>query len=260
MDLNLGGRKALITGASKGIGRAIAEQLAEEGCDLYVAARTGEELETLSEDLSAKYKVTVQTFALDLSVSANMCRLAKACADIDILVNNAGAIPGGSLADIDEERWRAAWDLKVFGYINLTRDVYANMKERGDGVIVNVIGTGGEMPRASYIAGAAGNAAIMAFTRALGGSSPDDGIRVVGINPGPILTDRLEGLLKTWATDQLGDEARWQELMHPMPFARAGTVEECATMVAYLASDLSAYTSGTVITIDAGSVNRGSLV
>ena len=260
MDLNLGGRKALITGASKGIGRAIAEQLAEEGCDLYVAARTGEELETLSEDLSMKHKVMVQNFALDLSVSANMRLLAEACADIDILVNNAGAIPGGSLAEIDEARWREAWDLKVFGYINLTRDVYANMKERGNGVIVNVIGTGGEMPRASYIAGAAGNAAIMAFTRALGGSSPDDGIRVVGINPGPILTDRLEGLLKTWAADQLGDAARWQELMHPMPFARAGTVEECATMVAYLASDLSAYTSGTVITIDAGSVNRGSLV
>jgi len=260
VDLNLTGRKALITGASKGIGKAIAEQLAEEGCDLCLAARSGDELEALRDELVAKHGVVVQTFASDLSVSANMHDLAEACADTEILVNNAGAIPGGSLADVDEQRWRAAWDLKVFGYINLTRDMYAHMKARGSGVIVNVIGTGGERPTATYIAGAAGNAALMAFTRALGGASPDDGIRVVGINPGPILTDRLEGLLQIWAADKLGDSERWREMMQPMPFERAGTVKECATMVAYLASDLSAYTSGTVITIDAGAVNRGTLV
>ncbi len=260
MDLNLAGRKVLVTGASKGIGRSIGAYLADEGCHLYLAARTDSELQSLKAEINAKHDVEVTTFAMDLSVSANMQALAQACADADVLVNNAGAIPGGRLDEIDEQRWREAWDLKVFGYINLTRSMYAYMKARGAGVIINVIGNGGERPAASYIAGSSGNAALMAFTRGLGGDSPEDGIRVVAVNPGPILTERLEGLLQKSANDQFGDADRWQELLEPMPFGRAGTVDEIATMVAYLASDLSAYTSGTVVTIDAGWVYRGRLV
>lgn len=260
MDLNLGGRKALITGASKGIGRAIAVELAREGCDLYLAARTGHELASARDELEAEHAVSVTIFPLDLSVGENMKKLAEACQDTDILVNNAGAIPNGSLEEIDEARWREAWDLKVYGYINLTRHLYPRMKARGRGVIVNIVGNGGERPAANYIAGATGNAALMAFTRALGGDSPNDGIRVIGVNPGPILTERLEKLLRKSADDRLGDAERWRELMEPMPFGRAGTVEEVATMVGFLASDLSSYTSGTIVTIDAGYVYRGPLM
>ena len=108
----------------------------------------------------------------------------RTAADIDILVNNAGDIPGGSIDKIDEATWRHAWELKVFGYINLTRAIYAQMKARGHGVIVNDIGAAGEKFDANYICGSAGNAALMAFTRALGGKSLADNIRVVGINPG----------------------------------------------------------------------------
>ena len=172
MDLNLAGRKVLVTGASKGIGRSIGAYLADEGCHLYLAARTDSELQSLKAEINAKHDVEVTTFAMDLSVSANMQALAQACADADVLVNNAGAIPGGRLDEIDEQRWREAWDLKVFGYINLTRSMYAYMKARGAGVIINVIGNGGERPAASYIAGSSGNAALMAFTRGLGGDSP----------------------------------------------------------------------------------------
>src|SRR5205823_12325024 len=127
-------------------------------------------------------------YALDLSDSRNVDKLAAECADTDILVNNAGAIPGGTIAQIDEVRWRAAWALKVFGYINMTRRFYALMAARKSGVIINIIGAAGESVQSDYIAGSSGNASLMAFTRAMGGTAPRDGLRVVGINPGPVET------------------------------------------------------------------------
>jgi len=140
MDLDLRGKKALITGASKGIGRACAEVLAEEGCDVALVSRTAADLEAARSAITAKHNVGVRVFPLDLSDSANVDKVAAECTDIDILVNNAGAIPGGDIVAIDEKRWREAWDLKVFGYINMTRRFYAQMRERGHGVIVNVLG------------------------------------------------------------------------------------------------------------------------
>ena len=258
MELGLQGRRALVTGASKGIGLACAERLAAEGCDVAIVARTAADLEAARTRIAAKRNVAVKTFAHDLSDSRNVDRLAEACADIDILVNNAGAIPGGTIGEIDEARWRAAWDLKVFGYINMVRRFYAAMKGRGRGVVVNIIGAAGERLDADYIAGSAGNASLMAFTRAMGGNSPRDGIRVVGINPGPVATDRLVTLLKRRAKNQYGDEARWQEFLKSMPFGRAATSDEIAAMATFLASDLSAYTSGTIVTIDGGTANRGT--
>ncbi len=136
MDLGLRGRKALITGASKGIGRACAEILAEEGCDVAFVSRTAADLEKARAEIAGKYNVGVRIFALDLSDGRNVDTVAAECADIDILVNNAGAIPGGNIEAIDEKRWREAWDLKVFGYINMTRRFYAQMRDRRHGVIV----------------------------------------------------------------------------------------------------------------------------
>src|SRR5260370_42364340 len=111
---------------------------------------------------------------VDRRKSEDSARLVKDPSDIDILVNNAGDIPGGSIDKIDEATWRHAWELKVFGYINLPREIYAQMKARGGGVIVNDIGAAGEKFDANYICGSAGNAALMAFTRALGGKSLAD--------------------------------------------------------------------------------------
>jgi len=260
MDFNLEGKTVAITGASEGIGRAIALQLAALGCNLRLAARTQENLDAVKEAVRAKANVAVETYALDLSKSENQQAFAEACvADADILINNAGAIPGGRIDEIDEATWRAAWDLKVFGYINITREFYAAMKARGAGVILNIIGTGGEKPVAEYIAGAAGNASLMAFSRALGGSSHKDGIRVLAINPGPVSTDRLIKLVKKSAQDRLGDENRYEEMLEPFAFGRAATPEEIANMAAFLVSDLSAYTSGTVVTVDGGLVNKGPL-
>jgi 3-oxoacyl-[acyl-carrier protein] reductase len=259
MDLKLRGRSALITGASKGIGLAIATTLADEGCDLILVSRTAADLDAASQNLR-KTGVSVVTHALDVSSSAAIDRLAAEHADIDILVNNAGAIPAGRLNEIDDKRWRAAWDLKVFGYINMTRAFYAAMKQRGGGVIINILGVAGERLEPNYIAGSVGNAGLMAFTKAMGSASPADNIRVVGVNPGPIATERLQTIMRKRALDQLGDAEKWQDMYKPLPFGRAGKPEEIAHMVAFLASDLSAYTSGTVITIDAGAASKGNSI
>jgi NAD(P)-dependent dehydrogenase (short-subunit alcohol dehydrogenase family) len=258
MDLNLRGKTVLITGASKGIGAAAAEAFAEEGCDLILAARNADALEALAAGLSRAHNVRALSHPADLRQGEDIARLAEAAADVDILVNNAGDVPGGSLERVDEETWRHAWELKVFGYINLTRLIYARMKALGrGGVIINDIGAAGERFDANYIAGAAGNAALMTFTRALGGRSVDDGIRVVGINPGPVETDRIVTLMKTRAAAQFGDESRYGELMARFPLGRAAKPREIADLMAFLASDRSAYTSGVVFTVDAGASARG---
>jgi NAD(P)-dependent dehydrogenase (short-subunit alcohol dehydrogenase family) len=260
MDLKLNGRSALITGGSKGIGFAIARFLAAEGCNLHLVARSETDLESARTKLRDQYGVPITVHPMDLAQRGRAQVLASKCPELDILVNNAGSTPRGTLLEIDEERFRAAFDLKVFGYINLCREFYRQMKARRKGVIINILGNGGEAPDAGYIAGAACNASLMAFTRALGGQSDKDGIRVVGVNPGPVATERLVGLMKTEARRKLGDESRWQEFSKGFPFGRAATVDEIAATVALLASELSSYTTGTVVTIDGGMVNRGSLI
>src|SRR6195256_2013271 len=258
MDLGLRGRKALVTGASKGIGQACAEALAEEGCDVVLVSRTAADLDKVRAKIAGEHNVAVRYYALDLSDSKNIDKLAAECADIDLLVNNAGAIPGGNIAEIDEKRWREAWDLKVFGYINMTRRFYALMAERKKGVIVNILGAAGENPDFNYVAGSSGNASLMAFTRAMGGTAPRDGLRVMGVNPGPVLTERLETLMRHRAQTRFGDPEKWAEQLKPMAFGRAAKPEEIAYMVAFLASDRSAYTTGSIVTIDGGGGSRRS--
>jgi len=252
MDLNLHGKTALVTGASKGIGLAVAKALAAEGCNLHLAARGKETLEAAREAIRKRHQVAVALHPLDLSRSESVGQLAESCRDVDILVNNAGAIPGGTIDMIDEARWREAWDLKVFGYINLTREFLALMGKRRRGVIVNVVGLAGEKMDAGYVAGSAGNAALIAFTKAVGSTSLDNGVRVLGCNPGPVETDRIVTLMKTRAEREFGDASRWQEYLKKLPLGRAAKAEEVADLVAFLASDRAAYISGTVTNIDGG--------
>lgn len=149
---------------------------------------------------------------------------------------------------------------KVFGYINLCRLVYPRMKARGGGVIINNIGNAGECYDPAYIAGTAGNASLMAFTRSLGGSSLDDKIRVVGVNPGPVDTKRIRKLLMRRALDWYGDENRWTELVERYPLGRPRHVREIVDQILFLASNRAGYTSGTIFTIDGGIASRGSIV
>jgi len=256
IELALTGRKVLLTGASQGIGAGLAAALAGEGCALHLVARDATRLNLVREAIVAASGTEVTCQALDLALPGAADAVLAAAGDIDVLVNNAGAIPGGTLADVDEETWRRAWDLKVYGYINLARACYPRLRARGGGVILNIIGAGGEVLDPDYIAGAAGNAALMAFTRALGSRSLDDRIRVLGINPSPVATERNVTLMRKRAQDALGDADRYPELMRKLPLGRPLEVREVVDLALFLVSDRAAYMSGTIVTIDGGSSVR----
>lgn len=256
MDLKLQNKTALITGASKGIGYACALRLAKEGCNVRLVARNSVTLSDAKHTIETQCPdISVDTFALDLSEGYPCIQeLMGKNEDIDILINNAGAIPNGNILEIDDSIWRNAWELKVFGYINLCRETYATMSERKKGIIINIIGAAGDKPIPGYIAGSTGNAALMALTTALGATSLKQGIRVVGVNPGLIETDRLETQLRRLAQLKFQDAARWRELLSAdFP---AGKPEHIADTVAFLASDLSAFTTGTIVTVDGGTSVR----
>lgn len=256
MNLDLAGASVLITGGSKGIGAAAARAFAAEGCNLCLVARDHAALAALQAEIAAKHAVCVDVHSADLSRSESVADLVGRWPHADVLVNNAGAIPGGDLDAIDEARWRAAWDLKVFGYINMTRAFLSVMGRRGGGVIVNVIGLAGEMPSYDYVCGSAGNAALMAFTRAVGGRSVDRGVRVLAVNPALTATERMVALTRTKAAERIGDPERWRELLTDLPLGRPASAEEIAAMVVFLASPRCGYVSGSVVTVDAGTTSR----
>jgi 3-oxoacyl-[acyl-carrier protein] reductase len=204
MDLRLDGKRALVTGASRGIGRAVAEALAAEGCSVDMTSRGSEALARAAAEITEAIPgADICIHPADLSLSGDQNVLFDACRDVDILVNNAGAAAAGSLDETDEDGWRASWDLKVFGYINLSRAFYKAMKAHTGGVIVNVIGYAGERLNSRYIIGTTGNAAQMAFTRSAGSELPDFGVRIIGVNPGFTMTDRAERQLKRSAKKNL---------------------------------------------------------
>jgi NAD(P)-dependent dehydrogenase (short-subunit alcohol dehydrogenase family) len=187
MDLGLRGRTAVVTGASKGIGLAIAEGLAAEGVHLAIAARGREALEQAARRLADTHGVRVEPFAADLSTEAGVAGLADFALatfeQIDILVNNAGAIPAGTITSLDDETWRRSYDLKLWGYIRLARALLPGMRARRRGAILNIIGNAGRQPSAGYIAGGPANAALMNFTKGLAAEAGPDGVRVNAINP-----------------------------------------------------------------------------
>ncbi|HXX47012.1 MAG TPA: short-chain dehydrogenase/reductase [Myxococcota bacterium] len=247
MDLGLRGKRVLITGGSKGIGLACAHGFAEEGAHVQIAARSREALEVAALDIAGKYGVEARSHAIDLREAGSAERLVAAAGELDVLVNNAGDIPRGGLGEIDEKTFRHAWELKVFGFINLTRVALAAMQERGRGVIVNVIGMAGVTHPADYIAGTAGNAALEAFTKGVGKGSLRQGVRVLGLHPGATRTDRLALPLQLAARQRFGDESRWPELLRGVQLQEP---EQVADTVVFLASERSSHLSGVVLNLN----------
>ncbi len=261
MELGLQGKSVLITGASKGIGLATAHSFAREGiATLHLAARSVDGLQAAQADLVARYGVSVHIHPMDLSITSNVMELAVRCAAVDILVNNAADSTPGPMDQLTDQEWRSSLDMKIFSYVTLTRELYAHMKKRGSGVVINDIGNSGENWDANYIVGTTGNAAMMAFTRGVGGRSLDDGIRVVGVNPGPVATDRMVKLMKRRAVDWYGDESRWEELFDKYPAKRPASPEEVADLIVWLSSERAGYITGTIVTIDGGIASKRSII
>jgi len=252
MELELAGKVAIVTVSSKGIGRAAALGFIKEGASVVICARGREALDETVAAAGASARERIAAVQADLTDLAAIRRVVdKAIAEfgqIDILVNNAGSARPGDFLKIPDDDWKLDFELKFFGYVRMARAVLAKMADRRSGVIINVIGTGGLAPSAGYMVGGAANAALNHFTKALAAEGAKHGVRAVGINPGPILTERLELFLK----QRGGNQSREEITRRMTPLGRPGTAEECADLIMFLASRRAAFIHGANITIDGG--------
>jgi 3-oxoacyl-[acyl-carrier protein] reductase len=259
MDLGLEGKVAIVTGASKGIGKAIAQELAREGVQVILCARGQALLEEVALAIRQQTDTQVLPVPADLSslegVRTLVRRTRERFGTVDILVNNAGAIRSGSLLSKPDEDWLTDWSLKVFGYIRLAREVFPIMQEKGGGRIINIIGTAGRQPNAAYLAGGGANAALMNMTKALADEGAPHNILVNAINPGPIRTERWDSLMSQMSVAQGRTpqevEAAW---LHGNPLQRPGEPHEVAGLVVFLASQRASYINGVIVPIDGGAI------
>jgi NAD(P)-dependent dehydrogenase (short-subunit alcohol dehydrogenase family) len=249
MDLGLAGKVAIVTGGSKGIGRAVALSFLNEGATVLVCARGQDALDETIALAGPNASTRIAAAAADLTRGDAIEVVVERCVSrfggVDILVNNAGSTRPGEFLKLSDEAWMEDWSLKFFGYVRMAREVLPLMQKRGGGVIVNVIGTGALRPAAGFMIGGAVNAALNHFTKALADEGAKHGVRVVGVNPGPIMTERLLRFLPP-------GEERERAMRRSTPLGRAGQPEEVADLVAFLASGRAGFIHGANVTIDGG--------
>lgn len=257
MDLKLDGMKAAITGGSAGIGKAIALSLAKEGVDVAICARHQGPLEEAAAEIALQTNRKVVPIVADLTntddandfIAGSIDALGK----LDILVNNAGSAAGGTLESLSDDDWEAALALKFFGYVRCTRAVVPHMKAEGGGRVVNLIGNDGVKPSYWEVAPGAANAAGQNLTLSLAGQYGGDNITFVAVNPGPVRTERWDGLVKAMSRDmKLPFEEANQLAPRSIPLGRIAECEEVASLVTYLASPIATFINGTMIEIDGG--------
>lgn len=257
MELGLQGKVAIVTGASKGIGKAIAEELAREGVHVALCARSAAALTEVAQAIRQQYDVQALPVASDLSTLAGVRQLVQATVHhfgtVDILVDNAGAIRPGSLLTKPDEDWQTDWSLKVFGYVRLAREVFPLLQAQGGGRIINIIGSAGRQPNAGYLAGGGANAALMNITKALADEGAPHGILVNGINPGPIRTERWDSMMERMAAERGQTPAAVEgDWLRDNPLQRPGEPQEVAALAVFFASTRASYINGVLVQVDGG--------
>jgi len=257
MDLRMSGKTALVTGGSAGIGKAIARALAREGADVAICARRKEPLDAAAAEIARETNRKVVPIPADLTNPGNAENFVNAAHEalgrIDILVNNAGSAPGGVIEFLSEEHWAQSLQLKFMGYVRCLKHVLPIMQKQGLGRVVNLIGNDGVKPSYWEIAPGAANAAGQNLTLALAAQYGRDNISFVAVNPGPVRTERWAGLVDAMARDmKISREEADTLAPRSIPLGRIAEVEEVASLVVYLASDLAHFVNGTMIEIDGG--------
>lgn len=252
MNLGIEGRVALITGASRGIGRGIAQQLAAEGVRLVLVARNEDRLKETAAALAGAHGVEVRAIVADMSDPATPARLAGEVGAIDILINNANTPSGGSLEGLDDAQWMKNWSVKPFGYIRMIRAFAPILRARGGGVIVNMIGQINQVATNKAIFSAASCAALTTVTQALAHEMAARNIRIVGVSAWVVNTETVVEGYQQKALAKFGDASRWRELMAHLPFARAAEPAEIGDLIAFLVSERARYLSGQNINLDGG--------
>ncbi len=256
MDIRLDGRKALITGGSKGLGLAMATLFAASGADVAIIARRPDGLEEAKQSIEATAKGRVVTIAADVAQGPDVRRAFEVAegvlGGIDILVNNAGTSQTGKFEEITDDVWQADLDLKLFAAIRLARLALPGMKQRKWGRIINVLNIGAKAPRAGGAPTVVSRAAGMALTKVLAGEGAPHNVLVNALLVGVIVSDQW---VRRHAAQ--GTNAPFEEFTGKMganvPLGRMGTAEEFASVACFLASDNAGYVTGTAINVDGGS-------
>lgn len=257
MDLGLKGKRALVLGASRGLGRGIAQALAAEGCHLLVAARNAERLGQAAADLrSHGVSVTEQTVDLgDRASVAALIQAAQAGGGVDILVGISGGPPPGGALGIADEAWHGHFDSMLFGLARLTEAVIAGMRAQHWGRVLMVASSGVVQPIPTLGLANTLRAGLVAWCKTLAGEVAADGVTVNVLLPGRIATERVGELDEAAARRQGIDIDKVRSASAAtIPMGRYGTVEEFAAMAAFLASEKASYVTGSLVRVDGGLV------
>ena len=251
----LEGKIAIVTGASRGIGRAIALRLAREGSRVVLTARTLEDLSKVAAEIKSEGGATT-VFAADLRTPEAPEAIAKATMDaygaIDIVVHNAGATKRGDFFALTDADFQDGFALKFFGAVRLTRAAWPQLKAR-QGSVLSIIGIGGRTPGPEFTIGGSVNGACLSFVKALSDIGIRDGVQVNAINPGRIRTGRFQAMVAAEAAKKgLTPEAAIQEIIHKSNIVRVGEPEDVANLAAFILSPNSRFLQGALLDLDGG--------
>lgn len=257
--MNLNGKAAVVTGASRGIGLAVGQALAGAGVDVLLVAQNEARLASVAKDLAINTGSRIEYLSLDLrrDDAPDVCMevVRERFGHLDILVNNAGDTKRGDFFELSDQDWDDGFSLKVFGYVRMARAAWPLIEE-AQGSIVNIIGSNARAGSAMFAIGGAANAALVNFTKTLADIGVSRGVRVNAINPGAIMTDRFESRIAYEAARNGGTrDGVIKEILDRYRVARIGQPEDVAHGVLYLVDDRAGYVQGAILDIDGG-LNR----